>query len=109
MDLHRELRTACCKHIVGLKLADCKSSTAFWALQVLWAFQALHTSIKDPRSERIFFMEKNCASYQLRKIVKITTDGRTKIAETQKFNLIDATNRVCVKKSMSMADKLDRG
>ena len=36
--------------------------------------------------------------YQLGEVVKITMDGKTKIAVTQKFKLIDAATRVCVKK-----------
>ena len=35
---------------------------------------------------------------QLGEAVKITTDGKTKIGENQKFNLIEAVNRAYVKK-----------
>ena len=91
IDLHRKLCTAYYKHIVGSKRIDCKSSTALLALQIL------HASIKDPGIERIGFMDNFCTGHQLGEVVKIITDGKTKIAGTQKCNLIDATNRVYVK------------
>ena len=47
--------------------------------------------------------------HQLGEVVKIKMDRNTKISGTQKFNLIDTTNRAHVKKAMPMVDKLERG
>ena len=47
--------------------------------------------------------------HSLAEAAKRMTDGKVKITGRQKFNLIDATNRVLVRRAMSMAEKLKWG
>ena len=103
VDLHRELRTPYYKHVKNSKIIDGDSSAALWSMQIY------HATMKDPQKRRVVFIDSFYTRHQLGEVVKKLTDNKTKIYGTQKFNLIDATNRTYVKKAMSMVEKLERG
>ena len=47
--------------------------------------------------------------HQIGKVVKMMTDGSAKITGTQKFTLVDATNRIHLKQGIAEIKKKPRG
>ena len=60
--------------------------------------QIYYDTMKDLRKRRVVFIDSFCIRHQLGEVTKKLMDNKTKICKTQKFNLIDGTNRIILRR-----------
>ena len=68
-----------------------------------------YVSIKAPLDYMCVLMGSFHTRHQLGKVVKMMTDGNTKITGAQKFTLVDAANCACLKQGIAEIEKKPRG
>ena len=97
------MRRVCEKIIRSTNIIDLTSPNALWARAIT------HVSIKAPLDYRRVLMDSFHTRYQLSKVVKMMTDGSTKITGAQKITLVDATNHAHLKQGIAETEKKPRG